>query len=380
MVEVSVVKCEDYEHQRVKSAILQSLDLTGGLENLVKPGDDVLLKVNVIVGFPPERAATTHPAVVGAMVEIIKEAGGIPWVGDSSGAYGYTARSLDISGMKKAAEKYGGKLINFESTGTYQVEVDGKILKNINIAKPAIDCDVLVSLPKMKTHQLTKYTGAVKNFFGVIPGPGKAAVHRQAPTEESLCQAVVDIYSALKPGLAVMDGVVGMEGEGAINGTPIQSKVILSSTDCVAMDAVASEIMGFSHMDVLTTKFANERGFGTGELEKIYVKGEMISDVSLDFEKSNRAYYRLPTFLGKFIFKNTENISRVFISEDDCKKCGICFESCPASAIMLEPYPVIDQKKCIRCYCCHELCRNSAVKLKTSFLGKQLLRRLLYQT
>lgn len=380
MVEVSVVKCDDYEHQSIKSAILQSLDLTGGLEKVVKPGDDVLLKVNVIVGFPPERAATTHPAVVGAMVEIIKDAGGIPRVGDSSGAYGYTARSLDISGIKKATEKYGGKLINFESTGTYQVKVDGKILKNINIAKPAIDCDVLVSLPKMKTHQLTKYTGAVKNFFGVIPGPGKAAVHRQAPTEESLCQAVVDIYSALKPGLAVMDGVVGMEGEGAINGTPIQSKVILSSRDCVALDAVASEIMGFSHMDVLTTKFANERGFGTGELEKIYVKGEKISDVSLDFEKSNRAYYRLPTFLGKFFFKNTENISRVFISEDDCKKCGICFESCPSSAIMLEPYPVIDQKKCIRCYCCHELCRNSAVKLKTSFLGKQLLRRLLYQT
>lgn len=143
-------------------------------------------------------------------------------------------------------------------------------------------------MPKMKTHQLTKYTGAVKNFYGVIPGSGKAAIHQQAPTEESLSQAVVDIYSALKPQLAVMDGIVGMEGEGA------------------------------------------------------------------------------------------ENISKVAISETDCKRCGICIKSCPASAITLEPRPLIDQEKCIKCYCCHELCSNSAVKLKTSFLGRQLLKTMQY--
>lgn len=218
---VSIVKCENYEHQKVKSAIIKSLELIGGIEEIVKPGNTVLLKVNVIIGFPPERAATTHPSIVGAMTEIVKEAGGIPWVGDSSGAYGYTAKSLELSGIKKACEEYGGKLINFESTGVYSMNIDGQILKTANIAKSAIDCDVLVSMPKMKTHQLTKYTGAVKNFYGVIPGSGKAAIHRQAPTEERLSQAVVDIYSALKPQLAVMDGVVGMEGEGATNGTPV---------------------------------------------------------------------------------------------------------------------------------------------------------------
>jgi uncharacterized protein (DUF362 family) len=136
MVKVSIVKCENYEHQKVKKALLRSLELIGGLESIVKPGDNVLLKVNVIGGFSPERAATTHPAVAGAMIEIVREAGGVPWVGDSSGAYGYTARSLEISGIKKACEEYGGKLINFESTGTYHVNVDGKILTALNIAKP----------------------------------------------------------------------------------------------------------------------------------------------------------------------------------------------------------------------------------------------------
>lgn len=379
MIKVSIVKCKDYEHQEVKNAILRSLELIGGLESIVKPGDNVLLKVNVIIGFPPERAATTHPAVVGAMTEIVREADGIPWIGDSSGAHGYTGQSFELSGIKRACEEYGGKLINFESTGTYAVKVDGKVLTTINIAKPAIDCDVLVSMPKLKTHQLTKYTGAVKNFFGVVPGSAKAAIHQQAPTEESLSHAVVDIYSALKPELAVMDGIVGMEGEGATNGTPIASNVILSSTDCVALDAVASEVMGFSHNDILTTRIAHSRGLGIGVLDRIEVSGERINDVRLDFKKSKYLYYKLPTFLGKFMFKYAENISKVEISEDDCKRCKICFNSCPASAITLEPHPLIDQKKCIKCYCCHELCRNGAVKLKTSYLGKRLLKSLKYE-
>ncbi len=378
-MKVSIVKCKDYEHRRVKNAILRSLELIGGIGEIVKPGDTVLLKVNVIIGFPPERAATTHPAVVGAMTEIVNEAGGIPWVGDSSGAYGYTAKSLELSGIKGACEEYGGKLINFESTGAYSVNIEGQILKTVNIAKPAIDCDVLVSMPKMKTHQLTKYTGAVKNFYGVIPGSGKAAIHRQAPTEESLSRAVVDIYSALKPQLAVMDGIVGMEGEGATNGTPIDSNVILSCRDCVALDAVTSEIMGFPHKDILTTRFANERGLGIGELDKIEVTGEIIEDVMLDFKKSRYLYYKLPAFLGKFIFKSAENISKVAISENDCKRCGICIESCPVSAITLEPRPLIDQEKCIKCYCCHELCRNGAVKLKTSYIGRRLLKSMKYE-
>lgn len=376
MVKVSIVKCESYEHQKVRNAILKSLELIGGIEKIIKPDDKVLLKPNVIIGFPPERAATTHPSFVGAVIEIVKEAGGIPLVGDSSGAYGYTSKSLELSGIKNACEEHGGKLINFESTGTYSIKFKGKVLKSINIAKPAIDCDVLVSLPKLKTHALTKYTGAVKNFFGVIPGSGKATIHRLAPTEESLCNAVVDIYSALKPELAVMDGIVGMEGEGATNGTPIESNVIVSSYDCVALDAVASEVMGFSHKEILTTRFAHERKLGVGELERIEVVGEKISDVRKDFRKARRTYYMLPKFLGKFIFKNAENMSKVSISKDDCRRCYVCFESCPVSAITLEPVPLINQEMCIKCYCCHELCANGAVKLKTSYFGRRLLSRM----
>ncbi|VVB51878.1 Ferredoxin [uncultured archaeon] len=136
--------------------------------------------------------------------------------------------------------------------------------------------------------------------------------------------------------------------------------------------------MGFPHKDILTTRFTNERGLGVGELGKIEVMGEKINNVRLDFKKSRYLYYKLPAFLGKLMFKSAENISKVAISEKDCKRCGICLESCPASAITLEPRPLIDQEKCIKCYCCHELCRNGAVKLKTSFLGRQLLKSMKY--
>ncbi len=380
MEKVSIVKCENYEHDNVKSAIKKSLDFIGGLDKFVKPGKTVLLKVNAIIGFPAERAATTHPAVVRAMAELVKEAGGVPLVGDSSGAFGFTGQSLEMCGIAGAAKEAGAQLVNFESTGTYSVNVNGKILRTINIAKPVIDCDVLISMPKLKTHQLTKYTGAVKNFYGIIPGTGKAVIHQLAPGEQSLSQAVVDVYSAIKPALAVMDGIVGMEGEGATNGTPAESKVLISGADCVAVDAVASEVIGFYHKDILTTRFAHERGLGVGMLDEIEVIGEKIGDVKMDFKKSRYMAYRLPEFSRKLIFSFSENVSSVEISEDECKKCGICVKSCPVSAIKLEPNPFIDRKKCIKCYCCHELCRNGAVELKTSFMGRRLLKRMNYKS
>lgn len=380
MGKVSIVKCEKYENDDLKKAIRKSLDLIGGLPKFVKPGNTVLLKVNAIIGFPAERAATTHPAVVRAMSELVKEAGGLPLVGDSSGAFGFTGQSLEMCGIAKAAKDAGAKLVNFESTGTYPVNVNGKIIKTINVAKPVIDCDVLISMPKLKTHQLTKYTGAVKNFYGVIPGTGKAVIHRLAPSEESFSNAVVDVYSALKPALAVMDGIVGMEGEGATNGTPVGSKVIISGSDCVSVDAVSSEVTGFFHKDIMIIRFAHERGLGVGNLDEIEVIGEKIADVRMDFKKSKYIAYKFPDFFRKYLFGFAENVSSVEISDDVCKKCGICVKSCPSGAITLEPHSVIDRKKCIKCYCCHELCPNGAVELKTSLLGKLILKRMNYKS
>ncbi len=381
MAEVSIVRCPNYDLARVKEAVRQSIELIGGLEAVVKPGDKVLLKVNVLLGAAPEKAVTTHPAVVRAMAELVKEAGGIPWVGDSSGAYSMTGAALRASGIQRAAEEAGAELLNFESTGAHEIPVPGhRVLERVFVAKPVVDCDVLISMPKLKTHQLVKYTGAVKNFFGVVPGSGKAQIHLAAPSEEQFSEAVVDIFSAVKPRLAVMDGIVGMEGEGASNGSPAALGLVMASRDCVALDALASEAIGFRYTDIFTTNCAHARGLGTGELADIRVLGERLSEVRANFRKSRYLANRAPAFAMRFLWSRLDNAVRVEMDSDRCTRCGICAESCPPSAITLSPFPEIHESKCIRCYCCHELCRFGAVQLKTSLLGRLLTRALLPST
>lgn len=371
MQKVSIVKCENYEYERVRRAVKKSLDLIGGLEKVVKPGNRVLLKTNLLLGTKPEKAVTTHPAFVKAMAELVKEAGGIPWIGDSSGAYGLTGQALRLAGIEEAAKQVGAELLNFEATGAYRVELpNSKYLKEIYIAKPVLDCDVLISLPKMKTHMLTRVTGAVKNFLGIIPGTGKGEVHLLAPSEEEFCEALVDIYSTIKPRLAVMDGIVGMEGQGASNGTPINSQMILASHDCLALDAVQAEVMGFHWDEVLTTKYASQRGLGIRNMNEIRVIGEKIKDVKIDFKRARA----VSPFLGRLIFRLFKNLAVIVIEKNLCKACGICSDNCPAQAISVKDYAEINKEKCIECYCCQELCPHGAVKLKYSWLGKKLFR------
>ena len=176
MVEVSIVKCNSYSD--CEPAVRKAMELIGGINSFVKPKDKVLLKVNLLLPALPNRAITTHPKIVEAMIKIVYEAGGEPWVGDSSGGSGLTESALEVSGIQKVAEEYGAKIMNFDKTGVYKIEIPkGKILKEIQIAKPVFDADCVVCMPKLKTHALTLYTGAIKNMFGTVPGGKKSLIH-----------------------------------------------------------------------------------------------------------------------------------------------------------------------------------------------------------
>lgn len=169
---VSIVRCSDYS--KVKSAIKEALSLIGGLESIIAPGNRVLLKPNVLAIRPPEDAVTTHPAVVSAMCELIREVGGIPIIGDGSGGVVRpdvsTAEAFRASGIEAAASSCGGaELINFETSGGYtEVSVPAaRQFPRLYIAKAVLEADVVISLPKLKTHELTLYTGgALKIFSG----------------------------------------------------------------------------------------------------------------------------------------------------------------------------------------------------------------------
>ncbi|MDO9516587.1 MAG: DUF362 domain-containing protein [Methanosarcinaceae archaeon] len=368
---VSIVRCPDYS--QAKDAIIESLELIGGLEKIIKSGDRVLLKANILAARPPEDAVTTHPTIITAMCELVSNIGGIPIVGDGSGIThpGATAEALKISGIEDAAQKCGAEIVNFETAGFVEVDVsDAKQFPRLYIAKPILDADVIISLPKLKTHELTYYTGAVKNFFGAVPLKTRKQAHLLAK-RDLFGDAVVDIYSVVKPHLAVMDGIVGMEGNGPAHGTPINSGIIMASYDCVALDMVASELIGFDPMMIPTNRAALERNIGTGQAE---VVGTPLNDVKVKFKKSAGG---ITTMAPAFITRRLGNLftMRPHIDTAKCILCGACVLNCSPHAIEeVDEKLKINNDKCIQCYCCRELCPQNAVDIQKSLVARILTR------
>lgn len=165
---VSIASCKNYQSQSVQHAIKASLTSLGGMSRFVKPGIRVLLKPNLLSMNAPEQSVTTHPLVVQAVAELVKESGGIVWIGDSANS-SVKENESDLlwqkTGMTDAAQKAGAELVSFKG-------VSWKRLHDYDymIARPVLDADLVINLPKLKTHTQTLYTGAVKNLFGVIPG------------------------------------------------------------------------------------------------------------------------------------------------------------------------------------------------------------------
>ncbi|MGM0770323.1 MAG: DUF362 domain-containing protein [Halobacteriota archaeon] len=369
--QVSIVRCEDYS--KAIEAVREAIDLIGGLGSVVFPGARVLLKPNLLAAELPEKAVTTHPAIVSAVCELVVEAGGIPIVGDGSGIThpGITDEAMDVSGIREAAQKVGAEVLSFETSGYEVVDVPAPShFHQLYLAKPVLDADVVISLSKLKTHELTLYTGSVKNMFGAIPLKLRKEAHLLGKVD-LFSEAVVDIYSARVPDLTLMDAVVGMEGNGPSSGTPVNVGMVMASYDCVSLDVVGSQVIGLDPMEVPTNKAAIERGYGTQYPE---VLGVPLDDVRMKFKLSGTTNLRrVPPFLLKrlgklFIIKPSINTSK-------CTLCGGCVLNCSANAIeQKEGKLKINDKKCILCYCCRELCPSGAVDMKRSLFANLFLK------
>jgi len=363
---VSIVRCPDYSD--TKRAIAEALELVGDLENIIDPGDHVLLKPNVLAASTPEAAATTHPSVVASMCEFVLQAGGKPVVGDGAGISrpGATAKALKVSGIEEAARKTGARIVNFETSGFTLVDVPDPLqFQKLYLANPVLEADVVISLPKLKTHELTYYTGAVKNFFGALPLKCRKDVHLLGK-RELFGEAVADIYSIIRPHFAVMDGIVGMEGNGPSHGKPVNSGVILASPDCVSLDIVAAELIGLDPLQIPTTSGVLKKGFGN---QCPVVVGTPLKEVKMKYKQSSRGVSTAPTFL-------TRSLGKYFtiyplINRRKCTRCGACYLNCSPHAIeRLEDGSFrINKEKCILCYCCRELCPSNAVEIKKSLLA-----------
>lgn len=360
---VTVRHCPDYSQQHVDEAVATCLEDVK-VKELFKPGAKVLLKVNLLSAKGPDKAVTTHPAVVTALVKWFVQRGAEVWVGDSSGGINIdapdanTARALKASGVADAALAAGAKVYNFDTTGAYTV-FGGYTLGRVLVAKPVLDADLVVTVPKLKTHGLTLFTGAIKNMFGVVPGGAKAEYHRTAPTIKSFCTGLVDVFAAARPHLAVMDAVIGMEGPGPAAGTPRHRGLILASTDCAALDAQACTLIGCRPEQVLTTRYAAERGLG--KMKHYKVIGDEVEPVQFKLPPSGVSGAMAPRLSG-FVLGLLAYLPQ--FNQDICTNCEICITSCPVEALESgQNNPQLKEKDCIQCYCCHELCPRHAIDL-----------------
>jgi uncharacterized protein (DUF362 family)/NAD-dependent dihydropyrimidine dehydrogenase PreA subunit len=370
MMDVSVVKCNSYNDS--EECLKKAIDLLGGIGSFVKSQDKVLLKVNLLLPAKPDAAICTHPKIVEAMIKLIQSKGGEVWVGDSSGGIGKTESAFEVSGIKSVCEKHYVRTINFDTKGVHKIDIpNGKILKELHVASALFEADLVVNMPKLKTHALTLYTGAIKNLYGTIPGGKKSEIHAITHSDsEKFAEALIDLFSSLHVHLNLMDGIVGMEGLGPNHGKPIKSSVIVASKSAVELDAVSSTIMGYHPEDIPMLRIASQRGLGTIDLNEIPILGERLEDVKINFKKPQKIYRGLmilPDFVRNLFL---ESPRLPFPNKSGCTQCKICEENCPVLAVKVNDAPEFDYEKCIRCYCCHELCPDDGIKLKKALLPR----------
>ncbi len=373
-VRVAVAPCQSYSVKKVQNAVITCLDSLGGFSSYINPGDTVLLKPNLLQAKPPEEYITTHPTLVEAVINLVKEVGGIPQVGDSPGAF---ERGMEkywkITGLQEVCDRLDVELVNFETSGSYHKRINGR---DYHIAKPVLDADLVINLPKIKTHGLTLFTCAIKNLYGTVPGFTKVEYHKEAPQPSKFAEKVVDIFALNQPCLHIVDGVIGMEGSGPSSGDPTQLGMILAGTDGVALDSYITHILGRDPLKIPTNRIAYEQGFGEADLENIKVLGE--APVIENFKWPPNISYTLemiPGPLARGLMKLWW--TRPAIDPEKCSKCKRCQESCPTNALkkpgeMTEGQrayiPEFEYGDCINCLCCMEMCPEKAVYQDKSIL------------
>ncbi len=372
---VAIVRCGSYNTEEVRKAVSRGLELMGGAESFVKQGEKILLKVNLLVGEVPEKCVTTHPAVFRAVAEMFAAKGAIVQYGDSPG-FGTPLAAAKKSGIADVAKELKIEEADFKEGREVFFE-QGNQNKSFYIANGVLDADGLISLPKMKTHALERFTGAIKNQFGCVVGIRKGEFHVKLPDATDFARMLVDLNSFVKPRLYIMDGIMAMEGNGPRGGTPRAMNVLLFSTDPVALDATASRMINLNPQYVPTTLVGGQTGAGTFNEEEIEIVGDALKDfICMDFNVE-RTPVKTVKKSGVNTFLKNRLIAKPVIIEDKCTQCGTCVHSCPVAGKAVNwlngdktKAPVYDYKKCIRCYCCQEMCPESAIVLKEPMIIK----------
>lgn len=374
--------CPDYTQVQQQTDAL--IHLAGGLANFIQPGENIVLKPNLLMAASPEKHATTHPTVVSAVATRVRQFGARPVLAESPGS-GYPhnkhtfARTYDKCGMSEAVH-IAGIEANVDEGWQVISYPEGHFIKRFEVINPVLKADGVINLCKLKTHGFMSMTGAVKNCFGVIPGLAKPGYHAKLQKKELFARMLLDLCNFVAPRLSIMDAVVAMEGEGPSAGTPRQVGLLLASANPLALDVIASEIMGLNRRDNPILLEAEKLGMTPNRLEDV----ELIGLDKIDLRITG---FKLPSTImrksgsSRLLAKLSPAIKssltlRPHIIPDNCTACGTCRDACPMHVITIEnKVAVIDDKGCIRCYCCHEMCQHEAIDLQGGFVYRILNRR-----
>ncbi len=305
---VSIVKIEDGQ---VDEAVRNAVDLLGGVDAVVKPGEKVLLKVNwCVVPEDPKVGVVTNPVVARTVADLIKAAGAEPIIGDSAARGVDTDLVIQSTGYDKLADD-GYAVVNFDKEKVIKLEFpDGEILQTIKTFELVTQVDKIIDIPLFKTHDSAEATLGLKNMKGLLHDDQKSKLHR-----EGLYAGIADVNLRFPPDLVIYDGTWAMEGLGPMYGIPFELNLILAARNAVAGDAVAGSIMGFEPGELLVTKVAYERGLGEMNLDKIPVLGAPLGSVKRRFKRVEED--------DRIIYPNVQIVH----SEGTCTGCKVAIMS-----------------------------------------------------
>ena len=375
---VSLRQVADYDPDRVLAALRSCLEPLGGMQAFVRPGQRVLLKPNLLGGFAVERAVTTHPSVVRAAVRLAQEAGGRVFVGDSP-SLGHLSGVARAAGLAPVLEETGAQLLDFSEPHDFDVPTS-RVAPRLTLAKALLEADVVISLPKLKTHAQMTLTGALKNQYGCIPGTLKSQWHFRLQKPEWLASLILDVNRVARPALAIMDAVIAMEGHGPTSGRPRRLGALLASPDLAALDTLACHLIGLDPMRVPLLVAAREQAYGQTDLQQIHVVGDDWQSVrQADFENVQQpadVLRLVPLPKPALAWLRRQWTLRPQIIDGRCTHCGICEKGCPVKPAAIHPQAApgqrLDDARCIRCYCCHEFCPSHGIELRQPWLARHL--------
>ena len=355
---VQIVRCADYA-DALAPAFARLLAESAVLDPRRVAGRRVLVKPNLLTDRTPEQAVTTHPNFLRLVIRHLKSAGASVSVGDSPASAANIRAVLARTGVGAVCEEEGVPFVSFEQEGMRACAVDGF---EFAIAGPVAEADLVVSLPKVKSHALTKLTAAVKNLYGAVPGYNKTSLHRLHPRPDDFGRLVQAIWRVLPPTVSLADAVVGMEGQGPANGRPANLGFLAASADPFALDIALCNILHIKPDSVPYLK-------GLVDLHAPELAGDSVDVASFEVPIGSHLLSFMPAGLMRVAARVLWVRPRIDAAK--CVSCGKCLSACPVDALARpdskgQGIPVLRRQSCVGCACCHEVCPRGAIRMTPS--------------